>query len=84
MTIKDKKAYRDAAVRGIPFMCGVLCIQAIPFDDLSGTDCCFQCEMDSECKGDIYEMCEFVNGFKDDEFSFKIVTLDNQRRRTRL
>ena len=45
-----------------------------PFDDLIGTDCCYQCEMDSECKGDILEMCEFVNGYKGyDEYTFQMI-----------
>lgn len=78
MTIKEKKAARNAAVRGVPFMCGGYCIQAIPIDPLSLNDCCFQCEMDSECKGDILEMCEYVNGFKGfDEYSFKFATACN-------
>ena len=77
MKLKEKEAARDAAVRGVPFMCGGHCIQAIPFDDLSGKDCCFQCEMDSECKGDIFDMCEYVNGFRGhDEYSFRFVTQD--------
>ena len=74
MNQKEKKAARDACVRGVPFHCGGHRIQPIPFDDLNGTDCCSQCEMDSECKGDIFEMCEYVNGLKGyDEYCFKFL-----------
>ena len=73
MNVKEKQAARDACVRGVPFFCGGHTIQPIPFGYLDGSDCCYQCEMDSECKGDILEMCEYVNGFKGyDEFCFKI------------
>lgn len=71
MKLKEKQAARDACVRGVPFHCGGHCIQPIPFDGLSGEDCCWLCEMDSECKGDIQEMCEYVNGIRGyDEFYF--------------
>lgn len=71
MKTKEKQAARDACVRGVPFHCGDHCIQPIPFDGLSGEDCCWLCEMDSECKGDIQEMCEYVNGIRGyDEFYF--------------
>ncbi len=74
MKEKEKKAARDACVRGVPFFCGGHSIQPVPFDDLSGTDCCYQCEMDSECKGDILEMCEYVNGIHfHDLFCFKML-----------
>lgn len=74
MRYQEKKSFRDAAVRGVPFYCGGHTVLAVPFDECSGYDCCAQCEMDSECKGDIFEMCEFVNGFKGyDEYSFKFL-----------
>lgn len=74
MSTEEKKSYRDASVRGVPFYCGGHTIKAIPFDDLAGSDCCYQCEMDSECKGDILEMCEFVNGIKGyDEYTFQMI-----------
>lgn len=74
MKYQEKKSFRDAAVRGVPFYCGGHTIRAIPLGGAIGSDCCNQCEMDSECKGDIAEMCEFVNGFKGyDEYSFKFL-----------
>lgn len=77
MKQKEKEAARDACNRGVPFMCGGHCLQPVPFDDLAGTDCCFQCEMDSECKADVYEMCEYVNTIHFyDEYCFKIITQD--------
>ena len=72
MNFKEKQAARDACVRGVPFLCGNHTIQPIPFDGLSGADCCCYCQMDSECRGDILEMCEYVNSIKSyDEFCFK-------------
>lgn len=74
MKFEDLQAARDACVRGVPFSCGSHTIQPIPFDDLPGADCCYQCEMDSECLGDIHEMCEYVNSFHFyDEFCFKFL-----------
>lgn len=74
MKLKEKQAARDACVRGVPFHCGGHCIQPIPFDGLSGENICLLCEMDSECKGDIQEMCEYVNGFRGcDEYCFKFL-----------
>lgn len=74
MKHEEKMAYRDAAVRGVPFFCGGHIIQAAPYDDYHCANCCDYCEMDSECNGDIFEMCEFVNGFKGyDEFYFKMI-----------
>ena len=71
MKLKEKQAARDACVRGVPFLCGGHCIYPIPYDDSSGEDCCWLCEMDSECKGDIRQMCEYVNGVRGyDEFYF--------------
>lgn len=73
MNEREKAAARDAALRGIPFFCGGHIILAVPFDDFCGLECCNQCEMGSECKGDIHEMCDFVNGKFYDEFFFKFV-----------
>ena len=62
MTFEEKWACREACVRGVPFFCGGHTIEPIPFDG----------EMDSECKDDIFEMCDFVNTFHGyDEFCFK-------------
>ena len=72
MTFEEKRACREACVRGVPFFCGGHTIEPIPFDELSMDDCCCQCEMDTECKDDIFEMCDFVNTFHGyDEFCFK-------------
>lgn len=72
MKFEDKMAAREACVRGVPFFCGGHTIVPVPFDEISEENCCYQCEMDSECKGDIFEMCDFVNTFHGrDEFSFK-------------
>lgn len=72
MKEREKAAARDAAIRSLPFFCGGHTILAVPFDELNGDELCNQCEMDSECKGDIFEMCEFVNGFRGhDEYFFK-------------
>ena len=74
MTFKEKQSARDACVRGVPFCCGGHTIQAIPFDEFSGESCCYLWEMDSECKGDIFDMCEYVNTFRGyDEYYFKMI-----------
>lgn len=74
MKLKDKVAAREAAVRGVPFTCGGHSIQACPLDQHTGYDACYVCEMDSECKGEILEMCEYVNTrFFHDEYWFKFI-----------
>lgn len=75
MNFEEKQAARAACIRGVPFECGGHTIQPIVFDFLSGRYCCTECEMDSECKGDIFEMCEYVNSFPGhDEYIFKFLT----------
>ena len=77
MNFEEKQAARDACVRGVPFNCGGHCIRPVPFGYVDGLNLCHQCEMDSECKGDILEMCEYVNGFiGKGKYSFKFLTQD--------
>ena len=75
MKLIDKVKARDAAVRGVPFECGGHRVKAVPFDHLSD-NACYLCEMDSECRDDIAEMCDYVNSRRDyDEYYFKFVEL---------